>query len=130
MAVTPEIQLALDELRATFVTSEIRIQETGDGGAWVEVNPVALGGPFEQQSTSFGFLLSFQYPAADVYPHFVRPDLSRRDGGPLGQAFQSVNWGPEALAGIQVSRATRQVNPEVDTAALKLLKVIAFMETT
>ena len=64
---------------------------------------------------------------AGVNPHFVRPDLSREDGQPLGQAFQSVQWGPAAVPGVQVSRATRQIDPAVDTAALKLLKVIDFI---
>lgn len=127
MALTPEVQLAIEELRSTFDTTEVVVEEVGDGGAWVRLGPVEMGAQYAQGETWIAFLISFQYPSADVYPHFVRPDLARRDGQPLGVAFQSVQWGPAALPGVQVSRATRQIDPAVDTAALKLLKVLDFI---
>lgn len=127
MALTPDVDLAVDEIRATFEDATVTVEETGDGGAWIAVEPVPLGAQFSQESTDVHFQVTFQYPSADVYPHFVRADLSRVDGSPLGPAFQPVQWGPHTLAGVQVSRATRQIDPTVDTAALKLLKVMEFI---
>ena len=129
MVLSPEVQLAVDELQATFDSSEVSVVETGDGGAWVRVGPLTLGPQYVQDDTWASFLVTFQYPAADVYPHFMRPDLARKDGQPLGQAFQNVQWGPATDPGVQVSRATRQIDPAVDTAALKLLKVLDFVNS-
>jgi hypothetical protein len=62
-----------------------------------------------------------------VYPLFVRPDLSRTDGAALGAGFQAVKWGPKGDRGVQLSRRSNRLNPAVDTAATKALKVLKWL---
>ena len=124
---TPEVQAAIDEIREAFPATRIDTAEDGQGGAFVTLDDVALEGPYEQTKTWIGFQITHTYPYADVYPHFVRHDLSRRDGKPLGEgtgvgAFRSQ-------AAIQISRRSNRLNPVTDTAALKLLKVLRWLNS-
>ena len=50
-------------------------------------NDLPLGPPYAQQPFWVGFQITFQYPYADVYPHFTFPDLARTDGKPLGDGI-------------------------------------------
>ena len=87
MAITTEVQQAIAELQETWPDAAIATREDGEGGAFVIMDDVALFPPYAQTSTWVGFRLVFQYPYADVYPHFVRGDLSRSDGKALGEAM-------------------------------------------
>lgn len=121
------VQKAIEELRKTFPGTAVSVQEDGDGGAYVTLDPLALGGPYTQGDTWVGFHIGFQYPASDVYPHFVRSDLSRRDGAVLGEGMTSAQY--LGRAAIQVSRRSNKLDPAFQTAAHKLLKVLAWMES-
>jgi hypothetical protein len=127
MPVTAEILQAMDEIRATFPDSDVSCEEDGQGGAWVRVDPVATGPSYAQSSTWVAFQITFPYPDADVYPHFVRSDLSRIDAQPLGEAFQQVSWGPRVEPGTQISRRTNQVDARTNNAAAKALNVVSWM---
>lgn len=99
--------------------------EDGDGGAHVIVDAVDLGQPYVQPQTWVGFHITRMYPYADVYPHFVRGDLQRADGRPLGEGTSpNVFLGRPA---IQLSRRSNRLNPLTDTAALKLQKVLGWL---
>ena len=84
-----------------------------------------LGPAFTPSTSSVGFAISPLYPRADVYPHFVRPDLARSDGSALtaplnpGHAMPGFN-----RPAVMVSRRSNRWNPACDTAALKLHRVL------
>jgi len=92
------------------------------------VDPVPLSEIYVQDSTWIGFRITFQYPYADVYPHFVRADLRRRDGRALGDGIS----GGHKFVGrpaVQLSRRSNHLNPALDTATLKLAKVLQWLTT-
>lgn len=121
----PAVQRGIEELRETFPGAAVSVEEDGDGGAYVTLEPVPLGELYTQADTWVGFHISFQYPASDVYPHFVRGDLSRRDGGPLGAGTSNTQYrGKNAT---QLSRRSNKLDPAFQTAAHKLLKVLAWL---
>jgi hypothetical protein len=125
--VEPQVENALEQLRATFPESEITVRDDGEGGAYVVVETLDLGPPYGQEQTWLGARITFQYPYADVYPHYVRGDLSRVDGQPLGEAMSPTTF--EERPAIQVSRASRHLDPTRDTAAMKFQKVLAWIRT-
>ena len=86
---------------------------------------ISLSSIYIQPNTWIGFHITFQYPYADVYPHFVRADLSRVDGKPLGSGTGSNNF--ENRQAVQLSRRSNNLNPATDTAILKLLKVLEWL---
>ena len=90
---------------------------------------VDTGDTYAQPSTWLGFHISYLHPAADVYPHYVRPDLSRVDGEPLGPGFSPTTWAFETMPAIQVSRRSNRWDPRRDTPALKALKVLAWLRS-
>jgi hypothetical protein len=120
------VEKAIAELRVTFPDAAVAIEEDGDGGAYVTLDPVPIIGPYTQTDTWVGFHIGFQYPASDVYPHFVRADLSRRDGAALGAGTSPAQF--RGRAAIQISRRSNRLDPAIQTAAHKLLKVLAWME--
>lgn len=126
MSLTPEVRCALEELGRSFSKSPVTVQEDGSGGA-VVVLTVPLGPPFEQLETWIGFHVTFQYPSATVYPHFVRPDLKRLDGKPHGAGISPATFrnGPA----LQLSRRTKPEGAGVETALLKLHKVLDWLVT-
>ena len=129
-AVTPEVAHAIDQIRATVAPSPVTVREDGEGGAFVIVEGLPLGAPYQQAETWIGFRITFQYPYADCYPHFVRADLSRTDGKPLGDAItrpNSIEF--EKRPAMQLSRRSNHLNPATDTAATKLLKVLQWLRT-
>ena len=125
-AITPVIAEAIEEIHATFDTAVVTSRPDGEGGAYVRVDPVDPGPPYAQRATWIAFRVTAQYPYADVYPLFVRPDLGRVDGRPLGDGMTPVT-DFDGQPAIQVSRRSNHLNPATDSAALKVLKVLAWM---
>ena len=124
--IVPAVAKAIDEIRRTFDQCAVEAEPDGSGGAVVVVTGISMGCPYVQAAVWIGFRITYQYPYADVYPHFTNTDLARSDGGGLGGGF-----GRAAFRGhpaIQISRRSNRLNPETDTAALKLLKVIRWMK--
>jgi hypothetical protein len=122
---TPAIVEAIDEIRATFEAATVSVRDDGEGGAYVRVDPVDPGAPYVQRATWIGFRITAQYPYADVYPLFVRNDLSRVNGQPLGEGMGLSNF--DGQPAVQVSRRSNHLNPATDTAAIKVLKVLSWM---
>lgn len=81
---TPAVAQAIAEIKAEFLNCSV----TDDGGTYVVIDAVPLPEIYDQQTTWIGCHITDAYPYADVYPHFVRDDLSRSDGQGLGPAAQ------------------------------------------
>ena len=124
--IIPAVAKAIEEIRYTFEGCDVKVEADGSGGAVVVVRGVPMGCPYVQSEIWFGFHITFQYPYADVYPHFTNADLARSDGGGLGGGFGTASF--QGQPAIQVSRRSNRLNPETDTAALKLLKVVTWMK--
>lgn len=123
------VALAIEQLKAQFGDAHVVVTPTPDGGAQVVVESLELGVPFQQAETWCGFSLAPLYPYADVYPHFVRPDLARADGQPL-QAPIHVGNSFFGRPAVMVSRRTRLVGPaNPNNALLKLLKVQSWLRS-
>ncbi|MFD9669419.1 hypothetical protein ACFWAY_49045 [Rhodococcus sp. NPDC059968] len=105
----------------------VTVRQRRAGGAWVTIDPIQLGPVYEQETSWIAFQITFPYPEADVYPLFVRADVRRRDGAGHGGGFQSVTWGPRGEPGTQLSRRGNRLNPAIDTATTKVLKVLKWL---
>ena len=124
--IVPGVATAIEEIRRTFDSCAVEAEPDGAGGAIVMVRDIPMGSPYAQAQVWIGFQITFQYPYADVYPHFTNPDLARSDGAGLGGGFGTATFRGQPV--IQISRRSNRLNPETDTAALKLLKVIRWMK--
>jgi hypothetical protein len=119
------VAAAIDQVARAFPDSRTTYLEDGQGGAFVVVDALDLGSAFASPTSWVGFAISPLYPRADVYPHFVRPDLARADGAAL-----TVPLNPgQTMPGFQrpatmVSRRSNRWDPARDTAALKLHRVL------
>ncbi|MDE0268072.1 MAG: hypothetical protein OXI96_03425 [Acidimicrobiaceae bacterium] len=122
---TPEVKQGIEGLRACFPDTEVTAVGTGDGGAIVTIACVDPGSAYVQRETWMRFAISFQYPQADIYPLFVRPDLIRVDGQQHGEGITKGEFqGEEAL---QLSRRSTNLDPNNDTATLKVTKVLEWL---
>lgn len=124
--VTAAVVQAIAEIRCAFEACEVEVFPDGSGGAVVVVRGIPLGCPYVQATVWIGFHITYQYPYADVYPHFTNADLARSGGGRLGAGFGEASFRDRPA--IQISRRSNRLNPETDTAALKLLKVLRWMK--
>lgn len=123
----PEVEQAVEELRIRFGDAKVTTRETGDGGVVVTIDPIDVGPGYSPRKTWIKFVIGFQYPYSDIYPHFVRPDLVRNDGQPHGIGISLASFAGEPA--LQLSRSSNHLNPEIDTAALKVTKVIEWLRT-
>ena len=98
-----DVAQAVAELETSFPDTEVVASGTGDGGAIVTINPIDPGPVYVQRETWLKFTISFQYPSADVYPLFVRPDLTRVDANGHGKGFSAASFhgepAPAAVSG-------------------------------
>ena len=125
MALTEAVAAAVAEILGGMPDVSWTVSDDGTGGAVLVGAGVPLGGPWEQADTWIGFRIPFTYPYADVYPHFVRGDLRRRDGGALGEATSLTTF--EGMPAVQLSRRSPRRVPGVETALIKLIKVLAWL---
>lgn len=110
----------------------------GNGGAHVFIDSVDLGAPFVQSATWVAFHVPHTLPDGDVYPVWMRPDLARIDGGPIGkcnaagQNFMHQNrdlrWLNEPA--VLVSLRSNGRDRDVDSPARKLARVLATVRNT
>lgn len=121
----PVVSAAVEQLKREFPEAALTVRDDGEGGAYVIVEEVPLGAPYTQATTWVGFRVVNQYPYADVYPHYVRGDLTRADGRPLAAELQHLTF--EEREALQVSRRSNRLNPATDTAVLKLRKVLMWL---
>jgi Prokaryotic E2 family E len=125
---TPEIEAAIAEIKEAFPGSEVEVCPEPQGGVYVAVQNLTIGEQFIPSTSWIGFLITFQYPDADVYPHFVREDLRRASGQPLPVGITGpMTW--QNRPALQVSRRSNRWTAGVDTAASKLAKVLSWLRT-
>jgi hypothetical protein len=122
--VLPSVASAIDDIKSEFLEAVITIAPDGQGGARVCLDGVQLRSPRFQGVTWIGFYITFVYPNADIYPHYVRPDLIIN-----GSAAAPLHPNHEFMgrSAIMVSRVNRSHDPSTDTALLKLHKVIEWL---
>ncbi len=125
----PEVEKAIEEIRAAFSGHEIEVESVADGGARVIIRDIELNEKYIPSVTWVGFIIGFQYPRADVYPHHIDPGIKRKDGEKLGDGFSAdpIKW--QDIDCIQVSRRSNKLDPSIDTAATKLVKVIEWIKS-
>lgn len=127
------VNAAVAGIRAQFGADHVTVHPDGQGGAWVEITDLALGATYAQDTTFLMCQLHFNLPGADVYPMFVRADLTRIDGAPLGEGFQTTNakWTgvPSVRPVVQVSRRTRNNQFSAQTPAQKIEKVLEWIRS-
>jgi hypothetical protein len=122
------VEQAVAQLRMTFEGHRIDIEPDSDGGAYVRVHDLDLGDQYEPHKSWMAFHITFQYPHADVYPHFCVTGL-KKNGAEVTPPFHKGEWKTPTVAepATSVSRRSNHIDPAVDTAAIKLLKVLEWM---
>lgn len=123
------VDVALENLRSAFGPDVVSLIGRDGDGAWVRIEGVPLGPGFAQATTFVLAHLAETLPFADIYPIFVRPDLSRVDGQPLAApvTYGHTAGPPDApVAVAQLSRRTRG-DASQQTAADKVAKVMNWL---
>jgi hypothetical protein len=134
-----DVGAAIEELQAARIGSGVRTEEDPDGGAYVIVDDVAIGGSFDPSTSWIGFHIVWTYPDADVYPLFTDAGVRYVGSGPAPNQHPDGNL-PTALTrgatmpgfefpAIQISRRSNHHNAETDSALQKLLRVLEFLRT-
>jgi hypothetical protein len=131
-AIKAEVSEAIAEIRAAHLGHQVDFEPDGSGGAFVRVREIDLGPKYTPQKVWVGFQIVFQYPFADVYPHYFPSELRRADGNGLGEAFHTGNTfirptGSETA--VMVSRRSNKRDPATETASIKLAKVIEWIRS-
>lgn len=121
----PEVEKAIEEIKTCFPGHKVEIENEPQGGAYVIVHDLEFGAKYAPSKHWIGFLIDFQYPRSDVYPHFIDRAVIRTDGGQFGGGFSSATW--QQREATQISRKSNRLNPAIDTAAFKLAKVLEWL---
>jgi len=122
-----EVAEAIELLRRQFPDATFDVTEDGKGGANVVLSPVRIGTKFMPTSTWLGAHIPALYPYADIYPLFMDAAVRRADGA----AFVPPITANASFAGrpaLQISRRNPQAQQCPQTAVMKFLKVIDFLE--
>jgi len=137
---TPDVEEAIDEITRHFKDHSVLVGPDKDGGACVIIEDVDLGPAYAEKSW-LGFHITQACPYADVYPHFVRGDLRRTDGGAFSEAVTKGHTFPQpdvvpngklpSRSAVQVSRRAnkREANSDLETPLLKTLKVLRWLKS-
>jgi hypothetical protein len=130
-----EVTAAIAELKAALPNAMVTACKDEDGGAYVEVDPVDIGSTFSPSTTWVAFHITYPYPEADLYPHFIAAEVTyigegetpnQHGEGDLPKAMSRGHKSPSfEKAAIQVSRRTK--TPV--TAVRKLEKVLEFLRS-
>jgi hypothetical protein len=124
----PAVSAAVEDLRSCFPESQVFVESDGNGGARVAVETIPLSDLYVQKETWVAGHLVPQLPYADIYPLFVRGDLARRDGRPLGSGL-SLGHVFLGRSAVQASRRSSRRDPAIELAGHKFLKVIEWLRT-
>lgn len=103
----------------------------GIGGAHAFIDCVNLGAPYTHEATWVAFHVPHTLPDGDIYPVWLRPDLARPDGSPIGkvnamgQNFMHTGQTWLTEAAVMVSLRSSDRDPNIDAPARKLARVLA-----
>lgn len=122
----PAVCEAVTELQAAFPGHKVEAIDDGEGGAFVRVYELDYGTNYSPPSGWVTFRITHAYPHADIYPHHLPAGISRVDGSELGAGVhqQELQMGRFCGPSTMLSRRSPRWDPAVDTAALKLAKVL------
>jgi hypothetical protein len=124
------VEQAIEQLRQAHPGHQLELLDEPQGGAFVIVDDLPIGERFNQKRSWIGFALAFQYPLADVYPHFLRADLELADGRELASPLNANQMMPGFdRPAVMLSRRSNRWNPARDTAALKLARVLEWLRS-
>lgn len=125
---TPDVEQAIAEIRQAFAQHPVHVEAEPQGGAYVIVENLVIGEQYAPSISWVGFLITFQYPYSDVYPHFVDGSVRRSDGQSWGAGLAGpLTWNNRNA--VQISRRSNRLNPAIDTAASKLVKVLNWLRS-
>ena len=121
-----DVANAIEELKRAFPSSDVCSREDGDGGAYVIVEDVAIGGQYEPSSTWLGGHITALYPYADIYPLFMADNVLRVDSIPFEPP---VTPGAQFLErpALQISRRNNHTQSYPQTAVAKFIKVLHYL---
>jgi hypothetical protein len=122
-----EVSSAIDELKRQFSGASFTVREDGQGGAYVVMEPVALGSRYRPETTWVGFHIPPQYPYADIYPVFIGGNVARANGMPFSDPVRAGHQF-EARPALQVSRRNSSAQAGLQKVGSKILKVLDFLE--
>src|SRR5437870_1667724 len=108
----PEVAEAIEEITRLFPGHAVEAEEDGQGGAYVVVGDLNIWNSYIPTSTWCGFQITFQYPRADVYPHFLDGAIRRADGRLHGPGISATSWRDKNV--LQLSRRSNRWDPAVD----------------
>lgn len=124
----PDVERAIAEIQQAFPGNAVEIQPDPNGGAYITVQDLAIGDQYTPSKSWVGFQITFQYPHADVYPHYIDGTIRRVDGQTYGVGMQlSQSW--QGRNAVMVSRRSNRWNAAVDTAATKLAKILSWVRS-
>lgn len=124
VGVAAHVVNAIEEVREQFPGHPMTVTADGAGGASVIIDDVTPGSPYVESTTWLGFQITSVYPDADIYPHYTGR-LQRVDGRLHGEGFSEAEW--QGRPALQLSRRSNHWNRATDTAALKAMKVMAWL---
>lgn len=125
------VKEGIRELKKAFPASTVEVEADEEGGAFIKVHDLLLGHQYEPSRSWVAFRISFQYPFADVYPHFLPAEVQRVDRVDLTNPFHKNHpWvhGTVCEPAIMVSRRSNKREPAADFAAIKLAKVLDWIQ--
>ena len=122
-----EVAKAIEELKRQFDSSSFTVNEDGQGGAYVFIEPIVLGAKYQPETTWIGFQITAQYPYADIYPVFIGADVVRADRVPFVAPI-TPNHNFQGRPAIQISRRNGTAQSGLQKATAKILKVLDFLE--
>src|SRR5258708_7702315 len=122
-----EVSSAIEELKRQFNASSFIVREDGQGGAYVVLEPVALGPKYRPADTWIGFQIPAQYPYADIYPVFIGANVVRANSAPFSTPV-TPGHNFEGRPAIQVSRRNSAAQGGMQKVGAKILKVLHFLE--
>lgn len=125
--VSGAVAVAVSQVRAAFADSPVHAWPGTDGSAVVVIENIALGARWMQDTTWLAFQISYLHPEADCYPHWVRPDLARANGGALVPPLHNQNQSFDGRPAVMISRRSPRRNPAIDTPARKAQSVVQFL---
>ncbi len=132
------VEAAIEELEEGFPGAKVTAKDDESGGAFVLVEDVDYGGAFAPRRSWIGFHVTYN-PDADVYPHFIDPEVKYVGAGKTPHQHADGNL-PAAMTrgmavpgfdkpAIQVSRRSNRRNAETDSPLQKLLRVLEFLRS-